>query len=523
MEKTYTKKKKVCNPQKQFKDGLSCMGKEDGYMTLLACMLFLAISTLLFICLDGSLVYQAKARAGMAQTGLTEHLLANYDVPLARRYHLYFLDPRVNAQILKGKGEEYYKELMNGSSSSGLFGSSVWRMQQEYIEVMPYGTMQEKEFQYFLTQIEDDMKHDLTKETLMEALGLTIQETEKQASIIEETLKDLDESNQDRTGSSDSDDNTLTPSEVAEGETAGTQIRDQNPLQIIREILKYGVLEVVTDESKLSERKIAPSLLPFKNQQENKIVLSADIIKNIDKISSLLNEQNIGGMLNSAAKQGSLNLYIQKYFNYYGRTSPVKDTQLLYELEYILGGQYSDKENLEYVAGRLILLRFALNAPYAFGNEQLRSQALSFAAILTGATGTPEFVEAVRYIILAAVNLIESVRDVKALFEGAKVPIMKTSDNWQTLINGGKNEGKRNQKKGLTYQDYTLLLLSFQSDLEGKCYRMQNLMQINIQQEEPEFLIRECRAGISLSTGVKVKPVFYLKEYLLKNERRAEY
>ena len=87
------------------------------------------------------------------------------------------------------------------------------------------------------------------------------------------------------------------------------------------------------------------------------------------------------------------------------REMPItRNTKLLYEIEYILGGQYSDKENLEYVVNRLVLLRFALNSAYAFGNEELRAQALSMAAMLTGITGTPEFIEAVRYIILAAVN-----------------------------------------------------------------------------------------------------------------------
>ncbi len=523
MENSYTKRNQNGNPQKQVKIFVSCMKKEDGYMTLLASLLFLAVSGLLFLCLDGSLVFQAKARCSMAQTGLTEHLLANYDVPLAKRYQLYFLDPRMNQTVLKKQSEAYYEELFQGSSGLNLFMSPVWKLQTEYIEVLPFGTMQEKEFQFFIAQIEDCMKYALTKDMVMKVLGQAIQDTEKQSSQIEETVKNLDRNEPVTSGSPDSADDTLTPSEIAEGEQADSEVQENNPLQKLRSILEYGVLGIVADESKLSERKIAPSLLPFQNQSEKKLTLSMNLIKNLGNISEIIKEQGLDKLGESLTSQGALNLYIQKYYNFYGRKQAVEDTKLLYEMEYILGGQYSDKENLEYVVNRLVLLRFALNCAYAFGNEELRTQALSMAAVLTGITGTPEFIEAVRYIILAAINLIESVMDVEALLKGEQVPIIKTASSWKTSINGIAEDNSHSVKEGLTYQEHALILLTLQSDLESKCYRMQNLMQINIQQEEPEFLIRECRAGIDLKTGVIVKPMFYLKEYLLENEQRTNY
>ena len=521
MENSYTKRKKERNPQKRFKDYFSCMKQEEGYMTFLACMLFLVISALLFLCLDGSLVYQAKARASMAETGLTEHLMANYNVPLSKRYHLYFLDPRMNEAVLKEKGEEYYAELFGTSSVLQLFSSPLWRMETEYMEAVPFGTMQEKEFQYFITQIEDYMKHDLTKDLILKAFGDTVQETEKQAAGIEETANKLDKTDSAQNGSDG--DNTLTPSEVAEGELAGNDIQKNNPLQKIRSILEHGLLGIVAEESELSDRKIAPSLLPFKNQSEKKVTLTMDILKNFDNIGNLIREQGLDEIGDGLLSQGTVNLYIQKYFNYYGKSQMIEDTSLLYEMEYILGGQNSDIENLEYVVNRLVLLRFALNASYAFGNEELRAEALSMAAVLTGITGTPEFLEPVRYIILAAVNLIESVMDVNDLLEGDEVPLVKNSANWKTSISGGLKESGSSGKEGLTYQEYTLILLMLQTDLESKCYRMQNLMELNIKQEEPDFRIKECRAGIKVKTGIKVRPVFYLNPYVLEKERKVTY
>ena len=523
MENTYTKSKKEHNPRNWFKDHLFCIREEDGYMTFLACMLFLALTALLFVCLDGSLIYQAKARVSMAQTGLTEHLLANYDVPLANRYHLYFLDPRMNGQTLEEEGQAYYKELFQGSSGMSLFSSPVWRMETEYLSVVPYGTMYEKECQFFIAQIEDCMKYDLTKDLLMKVLGNAAQETEKQADRLEETVKNLDKTNPADKGSQDSADDTLTPSDVAEGELAGSEVQKNNPLQKIRSILEYGVLGIVADEAQLSDRKIAPSLLPFQNQNEKKIALSMDILKNLSNIDDLITEQGLSNLTVNLTSQGALNLYIQKYFNSYKKENVIEDTRLLYEVEYILGGQNSDKENLEYVVNRLVLLRFALNAVYGFGNEELREEALALSAVLTGITGTPEFMEAVRYIILAAVNLIESVTDVEALLKGEKIPVVKTAADWKTSISGRIKESSQSVEQGLDYQGYVMILLTLQSDVTSKCYRMQNLMQINIQEEEPTFQIKECKEAVEIKTGVEVKPMFYLNEYLLEMEENAAY
>ena len=41
--------------------------------------------------------------------------------------------------------------------------------------------------------------------------------------------------------------------------------------------------------------------------------------------------------------------------------------------------------------------------------------------------------------------------------------------------------------------------------------------------QEPEFQIRECRAGIGLRTGVKVKPIFVLKDYIYQELNESDY
>ena len=524
MENSYTKRQQEWKPKKRLENMASCIKEESGYMTVFGCLLFLTVMSLLFLCLDGCLIYQAEARCSMAQTGLGEHLLANYNTPLARRYHLYFLDPKMGEEELEERARNYYDELFYGSSESGLFSPPLLDLETKYIEAEPFGTMQEQECKYLITQIKEYMKYDMTKDLVLEALGAAAQETEEQNGQIEETARTLDEKQSAvEDSASASAENTLMPSENAEDNQADSIAQNSSPMRRIRSILEYGIMGIVTDESTLSERKISSSLLPFQNQKENKIDISMKLFENLTQVKELLTEQNLDQLTESLTDKGALSLYMQKYFNYYGKESVISDTCLLYEAEYILGGQYSDKENLEYVINRLVLLRFALNSAYCFTDEELRSQAFSMAALLTGVTGTPELVEAVRYMILAAVNLIESVTDVEVLMDGNKVPLVKTKSTWKTAISGQSEGISSSGNSGLEYKDYLLLLLLLKTDTNQQCLRMQNLMQLNIQQEQPEFQIKKCYGGIRLRSGVIFRTRFYAGEYLFEHKESYEY
>ena len=62
---------------------------------------------------------------------------------------------------------------------------------------------------------------------------------------------------------------------------------------------------------------------------------------------------------NGAGDTIFFNLYlIDKFGN---AANKKKNTVLDYEMEYLLGGKASDKDNLEYVIGRIRILRFAVN------------------------------------------------------------------------------------------------------------------------------------------------------------------
>ena len=85
--------------------------------------------------------------------------------------------------------------------------------------------------------------------------------------------------------------------------------------------------------------------------------------------------------------------YILTYMSCYTDTNP--NHALNYEVEYIIGGRASDKDNLKIVIAEILALRAAANMAYLAGSASKQAQAMALAAIIGGITLTPEVIEGV--------------------------------------------------------------------------------------------------------------------------------
>lgn len=78
------------------------------------------------------------------------------------------------------------------------------------------------------------------------------------------------------------------------------------------------------------------------------------------------------------------------------------------------------------------------------GDSVKKSEAMALAATISTLLLIPEAAEAVKQLILLAWAAGEGVIDIRSLLSGNKVPLVKTSDNWQLtaaiLIHTGNEE-----------------------------------------------------------------------------------
>ena len=107
------------------------------------------------------------------------------------------------------------------------------------------------------------------------------------------------------------------------------------------------------------------------------------------------------------------------------------------EIEYILWGNSDPTKNITYNYGLIYMIRFALNAIYAFTSVEIQSYALEIATAIAGWTvvGVP-IVQAIVTIVFA---LAESAFDIYTLKQGESVPIYKSVSTWVCSPTGAIN------------------------------------------------------------------------------------
>lgn len=110
--------------------------------------------------------------------------------------------------------------------------------------------------------------------------------------------------------------------------------------------------------------------------------------------------------------------------------SPNKNYLYGSEVEYILYGKDTAKENIDAAYGTIYLLRFVLNTIYAFTDSEINGIATAAATAMFGTPPLTPLIPIARFAIIVAFGLAESAWDVYLLKTGAQVPLVKSSDTF---------------------------------------------------------------------------------------------
>ena len=213
--------------------------------------------------------------------------------------------------------------------------------------------------------------------------------------------------------------------------------------------------------------------------------------------------------------------YILEKGSFYGQE--MEKSYLKYQVEYILAGKENDLDNLKSIASRLLLIRETANSLYLFADEGKRAQASALAATVAAVIMLPELQILLEYSILFAWAFAESVYDVRSLFNGGKVPLLKTDATWHTDIGDlfETEESGGNSENGLSYEDYLRVLLKMMN-LDTKTMRMIDVVELDIRKTAGNagFRMDACVDGMRIETNIISK---YGSACLLERDCCYEY
>ena len=192
-----------------------------------------------------------------------------------------------------------------------------------------------------------------------------------------------------------------------------------------------------------------------------------------------------------------------------------KEHSLSYELEYIIGGQKSDRENLKKTVNRILLIREGMNYATLAKSAKMRGEAMALAAAITGAAALPEFAGALQKLLMLAWAYGESLLDVRTLLAKGKVPMLKAETEWKLpleklgMLAEVLKECDAGGGNGQSYEDYLSGLLIL-GKKQQRNLRVLDLIECNRRMEKggETFRVDALVAQAEASADFELAPVF---------------
>lgn len=279
--------------------------------------------------------------------------------------------------------------------------------------------------------------------------------------------------------------------EAGFGGTELVPVPVENPIPAIQRIRWMSLLDLVLPPDRsLSDKKVKKGELISGRDLAQGLPMSGEVKKDGSLISQVLYQQYL----------------MDKLGNY---RNPGKGG-LEYQIEYILGGKASDEENLKSIAKKLLLIREGVNAVCLAADSVRRAQAEALAIAIASGFLIPPAAGIIEGALILCWAFGESILDVRTLFAGGKVPLVKDSSQWRLslenlpyLLEMADGNGE-DSEEGMAYEDYLqVFLLAAKKD--NKVWRGMDMLELSMRSAEgwESFRMDTCLAALEASVDVR--------------------
>lgn len=458
------------------------MKNQEGSISVFLAAVFLVFLLFISLCTEGIYLYVGKGKAmGACMAGLS-HMRGNYQKELEEMYHIFGMDHRY-AEKAEADLVKKIEESLEGSQDTFHFQISTASLSDKTY-------LSDENGEILKYQIRELMKYEMPADILStwkEKWDKTAASGKDVGDIREEMEEDVQKAEEEA-------------KEGEQEEENETKQEQEDPRKGFMEMLREGSIPLVMGKRKVSSGKI-PIRYGKKDTQEEE---TWDFMKKENVEEQLKKTEKMSSAPSLADELPGI-LYSTRYFHFL--TSKEKKEGIQYEVEYLIAGKDSEKENLGSVLWKMIHLRFPINALYVYQDAAKKKEAGMIASSILGITGIPPLVAAAKHLLLLALAYGESIIDVRNLAEGNKVPLVKSKTSWQLSFQGlaGLNCTRKTSKNGLSYEDYLVLLLAMQKEKEEKYVRMMDVMEDNIRKKDAGFRMDRCLTAWKVTVPIRMK------------------
>ncbi|MCR5145611.1 MAG: DUF5702 domain-containing protein [Lachnospiraceae bacterium] len=456
--------------------------RTEGSITVMMSMILLMLMSLFFSMVEGIRLFDYHMQAKMIASKICADAFSEYDVYLWNNYGVLGLDGGYGSS--DGDVSKVESRMLE-------FAGKVKNQEVSGVNITEYGLLTDNKGKPFIKEcalaaeaiaiegaaakIRDEVVaidgmavEDLDIDSAVDQGSKAIEESKKKA---EELNKQKLEYGNEQTIVGDNNSSQGDKGEILETAAEMPQAsepvsRENNPFEIYKKYKDSGLLGLVIGDSEISQKVMTKEGLVSKRE---------------------LRQGNTSEVVETNIMDEALYLwYLGEKCNRYGDIK--SDRCLDYEMEYIVSGKASDKENLEGVVWRLLGIREVCNLATIMSNSKMMEEASIMAVTLAGATAMPPVIEAVKIAIILIWALVESVLDVRALLKGDKVAFIKTESQWESSLSNlgaavSGNSKAKSADNGMSYKQY-LYAFIFMNSEENKAYRPMDLIELGINSRE---------------------------------------
>ena len=256
-------------------------------------------------------------------------------------------------------------------------------------------------------------------------------------------------------------------------------------------VISEGILSLlIPDGSKVSNRYIESNQYLSKRKAAGKINKGSGLREGLDRPKHIDDELIYGEYL------------LRKYGSY---VNPKENGKIGYQLEYILSGENSDVSNLRAYASKLFALRSASNFIYLSNDSFRHTEVSVVSTVICTILGVPDMSDMLTNIILGVWAMAEAVVDVRTIFNGGNVPLLKENNSWKLSISSLFTMDifvTNDNSEGLDYEGYLRIFLGLM-DKKEKVLRSLDIVEMDIRNAEGNetFRIDRCIDYMKVNFG----------------------
>ena len=482
-----------------------------GVITIFFTLLSVFFLSLLFMLIESSRYYGARAQAAAMTDSANFSVFAEYEKELLTRYNLFALDGsrgtgRFSRDSVRDLLKQYLELNANPRKESlEIICFDPWQLKLKEASLDGYALLTDGNGENFYQQAVAFM-HDTP-------LSAAVSEIHEHYAEAAQTAQSYRENYENAKGGGDPITDAPKQEEAAEkealeqGEITPEEIRERkakNPLPDLAGVILQDILTSVCHGLTISGGAISGRDLASVHIT-NKGTLSLPSV--------------YGGAVDNMLFEEYL---LQNFPNF--RTNDEEEEEeggaegragLSYQLEYILSGKRTDRANLKETALKLLAIREAFNYAASQTNPEMTAACSRLASVIIGWTGNAGLVESLTQALLIGWCYGESILDVKNLMHGALVPVMKETGQWQLTLErlGHVREMLADDtpygSEGLRYKEYLLILLNM-TPLRLQKQRGLDMIEMCVSSTPgmSQFHVNNCIVAMKSGSEWTAKPLF---------------